>query len=165
MFVFLLSLALDAHAYVYATPEQVVARWLPSGAEAIAWAPDVAAREKLKGLLGYDVARADWTLHRGAEGVVVFDQQLGQHEPIDFGVLVDPQGVVRQVDVLVYREAYGDGVRGEAFRRQFFGRGVADPMRPGKEIRVVSGATISTRAMATGVRRALAVVSVYRAEQ
>jgi hypothetical protein len=46
-------------------------------------------------------------------------------------------------------------VRDPRFRQQFVGKSAADPLRPGEEIVAVSGATISSRAMAVGVRRAL----------
>ena len=56
---------------------------------------------------------------------------------------------------MVYRERYGDEVRDPRFRQQFVGKTAADPLRPGEEVVAVSGATISSRAMALGVRRCL----------
>jgi len=56
---------------------------------------------------------------------------------------------------MVYRERYGDEVRDPRFRQQFVGKTAADPLRPGEEVIAVSGATISSRAMALGVRRCL----------
>jgi electron transport complex protein RnfG len=157
-----------AWAYVYFTPDALTASFFPgaTSVEAVTYTPDSAARAQIAGLLGYELPRADYTLQvgHGAAGVLgyaVLDQQVGQHEPIDFGVLVDGAAKVQRVEVLVYREAYGDGVRGEAFRKQFIGLGPRSAMRPAKEIRVVSGATISTRSMAVGVKRATVIVAAY----
>lgn len=156
-----------AHAYVYFTPEQLRASFFGAAAvETVAYTPDAPTRERLRALLGYDLPKPTYTLEVARDGAAVsgvslLDQQLGQHEPIDFGVLVGPDGKVKRVEILVYREAYGDGVRAEAFRKQFVGLGAGANMRPGKEIRVISGATISTRSISTGVKRAVAVVSAY----
>ena len=92
------------------------------------------------------------------DGVAVIDDELGQHEPITFAALVGPDGTLRRVEVMVYREAYGDAVREARFRRQFVGKTTADPVRHGQDIVAVAGATISSRSLATGARRALHLV-------
>ncbi len=156
-----------ASAYVYFTPEALVASFFPQGTvEVVTYEPDAAVRAQLKNTLGYELPKPAYTIRVGkldgaVTGYAVLDEQLGQHEPIDFGVLLDASAKVKRVEVMVYREPYGDGVRGEAFRKQFLGLGPGAPMRPGKEIRVVSGATISTRSIATGVKRAVALVAAY----
>lgn len=164
----LLGLATPASAYVYYTPEALIASFFPGeGTTAVRpYTPDAAMRARLEKALGYPLPKPTYDIvERTASGApvgyAVFDQQLGQHEPIDFGVLVGPDGKVKRVEILVYREAYGDAVRQEAFRKQFVGLGLTAPMRAGKDIRIVSGATISTRSIATGVKRAVAVVSAY----
>ncbi|MSP92504.1 MAG: FMN-binding protein [Myxococcales bacterium] len=96
--------------------------------------------------------------HDQVDGVAVIDDERGQHEPITFAALVGPDGALRRVEVMVYREAYGDAVREARFRRQFVGKTTADPVRHGEDIVAVAGATISSRALATGARRALHLV-------
>lgn len=157
-----------AHAYVDWTADDLLASFFPAPAtiEAVTFAPDPTARAALEATLGYPLPHPSYTLRVGHQGGAVLgyallDSQVGQHEPIDFGVLLDADGKVRRVEILVYREAYGDGVRAPAFRRQFEGLGVGAPMRPGKDIRVVSGATISTRSISVGVKRACALVAAY----
>ena len=46
-------------------------------------------------------------------------------------------------------------MRDERFRRQFVGKSGRDPIAANLDIVAVSGATISSRAMAVGVRRAV----------
>ena len=58
-------------------------------------------------------------------------------------------------EIVVYREARGDEVRDEHFRAQFVGKGADDAIDTDSDIQVVSGATISSRAMAVGVKRAV----------
>lgn len=157
-----------AQAYVYSTREQLLAAFFPAPTEVVArrFAPDA---ERLRAALGYAPPKESWEIHVGRQagavsGYAVFDQQLGQHEPIDFAVWLDAAGRVGRVEVMVYREPYGDGVRAAAFRRQFEGLGPESPMRPGREIKVVSGSTISTQALSVGVRRAAVLVELLRAE-
>lgn len=122
---------------------------------------DPAQLEAARQRLGY-APPADLTLYYGLtkdriDGVAVIDDERGQHEPITFAVLIGPDGAMQRLEIMVYREAYGDEVREPRFRNQFRGKTVRDPVRHGQDIVAVAGATISSKAMATGARRALVV--------
>ncbi len=97
------------------------------------------------------VARGDTLL-----GFAAVRNVTGKDQPITFLVAIDPADRLKDVDVLVYREPYGGEVAYEAWRRQFRGKSAADSLRVGREIRAISGATISVNAVTLGVRRALA---------
>ena len=97
-------------------------------------------------------------------GYVIFDAQVGQHEPIDFAVQLSTEGVVLRQEVVSYRERYGSQVRDERFRGQFVGKSMADELKVGRDVKIVSGATYSSRAMTVGVKRALFVLDLYRGE-
>ena len=160
--------ASPASAYVYFTPESLVAEYFPGGetVETVMFTPDV---EAMRATLGYRLAKRQYEIQIARKddivtGYLVIDEQLGLHEPITFGVLLDTEALVRRIEVMVYREAYGDGVRAATFREQFNGRDATSPMRAGKDIEVVSGSTVSTRSLCTGVRRASALVAAYIAE-
>lgn len=88
-------------------------------------------------------------------GLAMIRDARGKDQPITFLVAVDTTGHVLDVDVLVYREAYGGEVAYESWRRQFRGRTSADSVRIGRPIRNISGATISSHAVTLGVREAL----------
>jgi hypothetical protein len=110
-------------------------------------------------------APATYTVYYGTtrghvDGFAVIDEEPGQHLPITFGVLIGTDGAVKRLEIMVYREAYGDEVREARFRRQFAGKTAGDPVRHGQDVVAVSGATISSKAMATGTRRALALVDL-----
>jgi Na+-translocating ferredoxin:NAD+ oxidoreductase RnfG subunit len=102
------------------------------------------------------VSRADSLLGFAAVGNV-----LGKDQPITFLVAVDPTDRLKDVDILVYREPYGGEVAYEPWRRQFRGKSAADSLRVGKEIRSISGATISVHAVTLGVRRLLAELTAW----
>jgi electron transport complex protein RnfG len=86
-------------------------------------------------------------------GFALLDAEIGLHEPIDFGVQYGLSGAVERVEIRAYREAYGDQVRSERFRKQFVGKTAADPITAGQDIAIVTGASISSRSMAQGVKR------------
>jgi Na+-translocating ferredoxin:NAD+ oxidoreductase subunit G len=120
---------------------------------------DAAERASVEKRLGRGVAKSEYTVFvaqsRGhSDGYAVFDDQLGQHEPISFATFFDPTGRVTRVEIVAYREPFGDGVRAERFRKQFVGRDAQSRFRPGQEIDTISGATISSRSLCIGVERA-----------
>ena len=93
-------------------------------------------------------------------GYAVVCEEIGKHRPITFITAVTPEGKVKDVAVMMYREAYGGEVRYHGFTKQFRDKGLQDPITARRDIRNISGATLSTRAMARGVRKALAVIQL-----
>ncbi|HTB35408.1 MAG TPA: FMN-binding protein [bacterium] len=88
-------------------------------------------------------------------GSALLDSELGKHQPIDYLVAMDPSGKVVAVELLVYRETYGGGVRSAHFRTQFVGKDRSAALQLGQDVDAVSGATISSRTFADGVAKAL----------
>src|SRR5213593_3396148 len=97
------------------------------------------------------VSRGDSLLGFAAVGNVI-----GKDQPITFLVAVGPDDRLTDVDILVYREPYGGEVAYEPWRRQFRGARAQDSLRVGREIRNISGATISVHAVTLGVKLVLA---------
>ncbi len=129
---------------------------------------DAAAQERLREVLGKRVD-PEVGLHRIARGAnalgyVLIDDQLGQHEPITYALAFDAEGTVLLHDVLVYREAFGEGIRDPRFRNQFVGKRHGDGFALGRDIKIVSGATVSSKAMAVGVRRGAAIMAELLAD-
>ena len=98
--------------------------------------------------------------HGAVDGFAVIDDEKGLHEPITLGVQVDPQGRIARVAVLAYREAYGGEVRDPRFLKQFNGKTLASALTPGVDVDAISGATISSRSVATLARRALVLCAL-----
>lgn len=98
----------------------------------------------------YRVVRGDSVL-----GFAVVREVKGKDQPITFLVATDTADRLRDVDILVYREPYGGEVAYDAWRRQFRGKSSDDALQVGRDIRTISGATISVNAVTLGVRRAL----------
>jgi len=95
---------------------------------------------------------------RGADGVLgwfIVDEVIGKQELITYALSLDPEGKVKALDVLVFRESHGDAIKLPAWRKQFVGKRPADPVRLDTDIRNVSGATLSCRHVTEGVHRLL----------
>ncbi len=119
---------------------------------------------KIEQQIGHALNQRDYVIYYGTtgdhtDGYAITDKELGEHEPIDFAVLFDAQGIVQRVEITAYREAYGDEVRSARFRRQFEGKRASDHIAAGRDIDIVSGASISSRSLADGVRRDTLIVS------
>ncbi len=117
-------------------------------------------RSRLAQRLGYTPSKPSYTFYVATsvgrvDGYAIIDEELGEHQPITFAVKLSPDGRVERQEVVVYREPRGDEVRDERFRHQFVGKGPRDPIATNEDIVAVSGATISSRAMANGVKRAV----------
>ncbi|HEV8264548.1 MAG TPA: FMN-binding protein [Gemmatimonadales bacterium] len=102
------------------------------------------------------VARGDSLL-----GFAMVRAVRGKDQPITFLVATDSLDRLRDVDILVYREPYGGEVAYDAWRRQFRGKTATDRLEVGKDIRSISGATISVNSVTLGVRRALADLAAW----
>jgi hypothetical protein len=126
-----------------------------------------AQRARLAQRLGYAPARDKYTIFVATsqgkqgeqiDGYAVIDDEKGLHQPITFATRLSPRGIVERVEIMVYREPRGDEVRDARFKKQFEGKSAQDPMRLNQDIDAVSGATVSSASLATGVRRATILV-------
>ena len=92
----------------------------------------------------------------GRVGWFILDRVIGKHEYITYAVALSPEGVVKRVEILEYRETYGGEVRNAAWRQQFVGKHFGSQLKLGADIKNISGATLSSRHITDGVRRLLA---------
>ncbi|HET7577351.1 MAG TPA: FMN-binding protein [Sphingomicrobium sp.] len=92
----------------------------------------------------------------GRAGWFILDRVIGKHEYITYAVALTPEGVVKRVEILEYRETYGGEVRSPAWRQQFVGKHFGSQLKLGSDIKNISGATLSSRHITDGIRRLLA---------
>lgn len=88
-------------------------------------------------------------------GLFFLDTVTGKHEEITYACGIASSGQVKQIEVMEYREAYGQQVRNASWRKQFVGATVDSDLTMGGDIRHVSGATYSCSSITAGVRRLL----------
>ena len=93
-------------------------------------------------------------------GWFVVDEVYGKHEFITYAVGINLDGTVRMIDVMDYRETYGYQVREAGWRGQFVGKNANSNLKLGKGIDNISGATLSCKHLADGVKRVLTLYDV-----
>jgi electron transport complex protein RnfG len=106
--------------------------------------------------------QAVWRAEKTGEliGWFVIDEVVGKHEFITYAAGLMPDGRVRGVEILVYRETYGYQIRNPEWRHVFEGKALADPFKLDQDIPNIAGATLSCRNVTNGVKRLLALQQV-----
>lgn len=90
-------------------------------------------------------------------GHVFVDEVVGRQNLITYAVGIDPDGALRDLEILAYRESHGGEVRNPAWRAQFSGRRDLGELRFGADIKNISGATLSCEHVTEGVRWLMAL--------
>lgn len=93
-------------------------------------------------------------------GWFVLDEVYGKHEFITYAVALDATGAVRGVEILEYRETHGGQIVDPKWRAQFTGKRYGAALKLDQDIANISGATLSCKHVAEGVRRILAIYEV-----
>ncbi len=88
-------------------------------------------------------------------GVATILEASGKWGPIQFIVVLDMAGKVKDVAVMRYTETRGRPIARRSFLRQFFGKTSRDAFELNNDIVAVSGATISSTAAAFIVKKAI----------
>ncbi|MGR4865781.1 FMN-binding protein [Caulobacter sp. LARHSG274] len=146
-----------AHATVYLSVEQAQAQMFPGEPLKPEFRTltdaQFAAIRKDSGETPLSREVKAWRARDG--GWFILDEVVGKHEFITFAVALDASGAVKGVEILDYRESYGGQVRGQAWRAQFTGKRHGAALKLGQDIKNISGATLSSKHVADGVRRLL----------
>jgi Na+-translocating ferredoxin:NAD+ oxidoreductase RnfG subunit len=159
-----LSIAAPVHAAQYLTIEQAQKLAFPTATQ-FAWAPvvyrpdQVAAIEKLSGQKVQSRGEQVWKAQAGDQflGFFLVDYVIGKHLVIDYAVALAPDGSVKHVEILEYRESYGGDVANPDWLAQFTGKTSRDPLDMDTNIRNISGATLSSHHVTEGIKRVLAI--------
>ncbi len=158
------SIAVPVHAVQYMTIGRAQAVAFPTatqfGAAHVIFTPaNVKAIEQLSGQRVRSRGEQVWRAEANGEllGYFIVDHVIGKHEIIDYAVALEPDGRVKRVDILEYRESYGDEIRGAAWLAQFVGKTSRDRLKVDDDIRNISGATLSSHHVTEGVKRVLAI--------
>ncbi len=98
-----------------------------------------------------------WRVQNGSDllGWFFEDAVIGKSELITYALALDASGKVISLEVLDYRESHGGEVRLAGWRKQFVGKTASDPVALDRDVRNISGATLSCRHLTEGVRRLL----------
>jgi len=158
------SLATPSIAMQYLSVEQAQKAVFPDATQFviahIVYTPaQVAAIEKQSGQKVRTRGEQVWRAQAGAQllGFFIVDYVIGKHLVIDYAVGLLPDGRVKQVEIMEYRESYGGEVANRDWLAQFAGKTSRDRLAMDTDIRNISGATLSSQHVTEGVKRILAI--------
>lgn len=143
----------QARALIFAQAQEFVAAPISLTAEQI---------QRVAQQSGVDVRSAHYKIWQAQAagkllGWFIIDQVIGKHEYITYAVGINPDGTLRQFQIIDYREAYGYQIRELKWRDQFVGKTIADKLEVGVDIGNISGATLSCRHVTDGIKQLLAL--------
>jgi Na+-translocating ferredoxin:NAD+ oxidoreductase RnfG subunit len=120
---------------------------------------------RASGTPGYDKVQRVWEARSDDRraGWFIVDRVIGKHEFITYALALTPDGTIRGIEILDYRETYGGEIRNPNWRRQFVGKRSGSRLRLDEDIKNISGATLSSRHVTDGVRRLLAIYQLLLA--
>lgn len=160
------GIAAAAPVVVYATDYLTLAQaqklMFPDASRFEAQAPVLltpAQAARVAGAAGGSVNTSQWRVAAAQAsdgrvlGYVVADAVIGKFQLINYAVAFGPDGAIRDVEILSYREEHGGEVRTAAWRKQFVGKTGAAPIRIDDDIRNISGATLSCTHLTDGIGR------------
>ncbi|PIQ85312.1 MAG: hypothetical protein COV74_09360 [Candidatus Omnitrophica bacterium CG11_big_fil_rev_8_21_14_0_20_45_26] len=93
-------------------------------------------------------------------GYAAQDVVPGKWGPIYYMMLMTPEGAVQDVMVLAYEERRGRPVAKSRFLKQFYGKTVHDEIELMRDIKGITGASISSRGMTEGIRKMIHIFNV-----
>lgn len=167
LFITLLATKLWAET-IYMKPTEALKTIFNSSQEVITEKKQLSIDQKasLKKLLGYEPVREEWSFYvaktnNKVDGYALIDNEIGKTEPITFLTAMTPTGTIKAVEILVYRETHGSEVHQKPFLKQYETKQLSDPIRVGQDIKNITGATLSSRAISTGVKRDVAIWNIF----
>jgi thiamine biosynthesis lipoprotein ApbE/Na+-translocating ferredoxin:NAD+ oxidoreductase RnfG subunit len=89
------------------------------------------------------------------DAIAMVTHEVGKIQPFTFMVGVEPDGTVRDVLVMIYRESQGAEIKRERFRKQLRGKSRNDALRINQDVVNITGATLSCNAICSGVKKIL----------
>ena len=158
--------ALNAYSETYMSEQQAVSDLFPSGSFEKVTLPlspeDVTAIEKKS---GENVRNKSVVVYKNKNKDAVFiDQVLGKHDFITYALGITAEGKVKGFEILEYRESYGQQVRLPDWKNQFTGKDTSATLKVNKDIKNISGATLSSVHMTGGIRRMLQTYDAIRTQ-
>ena len=163
----IVSTASPVYAAAYLTLEEAQRIAFPTAtrfeeAHVIFKPSDIQNIQKLSGQRVRARGQQVWKAEIGSQliGYFILDYVIGKHLVIDYAVALSPDGIVKQVELIEYRESYGEEIHDPNWLTQFVGKTDKDRLEIDRDIRNISGATLSATHVTEGVKRLLAFYDV-----
>ncbi len=95
-------------------------------------------------------------------GTYYFGSALGKTDEFDFVVIFDKDLIIKKIKVVAYREDYGMEIGSKRWLNQFNDLKGGDQVVYQKDIKAISGATLSAKAMTKAVNDLLQSLSILK---
>lgn len=95
-------------------------------------------------------------------GYFYFGKAFGKTDDFDFLVIFDNNLIIKKIKILAYREDYGGEISSNRWLKQFNGLSKDDAVVYKKEIKAISGATISVRSMTKAINDLLESIAIIQ---
>ncbi|MCP5003108.1 MAG: hypothetical protein GY941_04025 [Planctomycetes bacterium] len=153
---------------VFLTPEQALKQAFPD-CDSIVYDEVVLTEDEKKQLqkrLQRKIFEERFTVYVGIKsgviaGYAIITEEVGKFHPYTFIVSSNPEGKIRHIAVLIYRESRGSEIMNKRFLHQFKGKSLKNRIRINRDIINITGATMSVVTMCTGVKKVLAVIEGF----
>lgn len=153
----LATIPLVAHSKIYVSSEQAQHLLFPG--KKFTQTPMIVTEDlqsKMKAASSVSEPLKGNQMYRAADGSwFIVDEVVGKHEMITYAIGISSNGAIQGVEIMEYRESYGYEVADLSWRKQFFGKTAADPIKLNKDIQNISGATLSSKHLTDGIKRVL----------
>lgn len=158
--------SMPAYATQYLTLEQAQKTLFPEATlfvrADIVFTPDSKKHiEQVSGVRVRNEIQQVWRAEANGKklGWLVLDEVIGKHEFITYAVALNPDGSVKGIDIMDYRETHGGEIKNEKWRAQFKGKKSGEAFQLDEDIQNISGATLSCKNITNGVKR---IVATYQ---
>ena len=133
-----------------ATPEQIDAMKELMGGKLSLYQKGAAAKE-----IG---AKTEFTFYFGIKNgervsVSIIEKQPGKWGPIEYIINMNMEGEILNLAVMSFVEKRGKPIAKRIFLKQFIGKTIKDKFKVKRDIRPISGATISSRSACFAVKK------------
>lgn len=95
-------------------------------------------------------------------GYFYYGKALSKADQFDFVVIFDYNLIIKKIKVLAYREDYGGEISSKRWLRQFNDLTIEDTVKYNKDIKAISGATISAKSMTNAVNDILISLTILQ---
>ena len=95
-------------------------------------------------------------------GFFYYGKALSKADVFDYVVIFDKELIIKKIKILAYREDYGGEIGSKRWSKQFNDLSIDDSAVYGKNIKGISGATISARSMTITVNKLLESLSIIQ---
>jgi Na+-translocating ferredoxin:NAD+ oxidoreductase RnfG subunit len=144
----------DALVGAFPAATQRTAQWVALSSNQVGRIKATSAQRRIPNVLQYYTAMTDGLV----TGYAVVHAVPGKHGPIRLLVATTPELAVVRTVILSFHERRGRSIRKQSFLSQFVGKTLAGSGTQRADVDGITGATISSRAVAQGVVEALALL-------